>query len=93
METEAMSHTGTLTLGTIDTVKPHWVLLDEPLFKEAVTRERKRSNRSALGMALVLISLPSGGGTQAASMSSLITNALVVVASDLDTLGWFEESR
>ncbi len=87
-----MSHTGTLTLGTIDTVKPHWVLLDEPLFKEAVTRERKRSNRSALGMALVLISLPSGGGTQAASMSSLITNALVVIASDLDTLGWFEES-
>lgn len=92
METEAMSHTGTLTLGTIDTVKPHWVLLDEPLFKEAVTRERKRSNRSALGMALVLISLPSGIGKQAASMNSLITKALVVVASDLDTLGWFEES-
>lgn len=87
-----MSNTGTLTLGTIDTVKPHLLLLDEALFKEAVTRERKRSNRSGLGMALVLISLPSGIGKQAASMNSLITKALVVVASDLDTLGWFEES-
>ena len=87
-----MSNAEVSTHGNVPRVAQQLVLLEEHIFKQVVTRERKRSNRSGLAMALVLISLPNEIDKQEASMSSLITNAFVVVASDLDTLGWFEES-
>lgn len=87
-----MSNVEISTHGNVPRVKQRLALLEEHFFKQVVTRERKRSNRSGLAMALVLVGLPGSVSEQGTTNSNLVTNALAVVASDLDTLGWFEAS-
>jgi lipopolysaccharide/colanic/teichoic acid biosynthesis glycosyltransferase len=62
---------------------------DEPNFKQAITRERKRTERSGLAMVLLLIGLPSSLRKPPASCAA-VTEALSAVQSDIDLLGWFE---
>jgi lipopolysaccharide/colanic/teichoic acid biosynthesis glycosyltransferase len=66
-------------------------LLDEQLFKQAVTRERKRADRSGLAMALFLISLPPTSVLEALD-GAAVAHALAAAASEHDILGWFESS-
>src|SRR6185437_13023400 len=68
-------------------------LLDERLFKQAITRERKRADRSGLAMVLLLVGLPNGSGEQGKADDAVVTNALSAVASEPDIVGWFESSH
>lgn len=68
-------------------------ILDKTLFEQAVTRERKRADRSGFAMVLLLIGLPNGsGGEQETIAGAVVADALSAVASELDILGWFEPS-
>lgn len=77
----------------VDTMELHKVVLDAQSFKQAVTRERKRANRSGLAMAMLVIDLPDVAAKQRNTYANLAINALAVVGSDLDILGWFEPAR
>lgn len=68
-------------------------ILDETLFKQVITRERKRTERSGMAMVLLLIGLPQRSGKQGAADQGVVANALSMVTSDLDILGWCEPSR
>ncbi len=68
-------------------------LLDEQFFKQAITRERKRADRSGLAMALLLIGLPNRPDKQETADDNVVAKALSAVTSELDILGWFESSR
>lgn len=68
------------------------MVLDERLFKQAVTRERKRADRSGLAMALLLVRLPNRSGEQRRADGAVVTNVLSAVTSQPDILGWFESS-
>ncbi len=82
----------TITHTDVDMMGQHPMLLDERLFKQAVTRERKRTDRSGLAMALMLVGLPNRSREQGTADSTVVVNALSVVTSELDILGWFESS-
>jgi len=78
--------------GEGDVTEQCQMLLDERLFKQAVTRERKRADRSGLTMALLLVGLPNRPGKQGTAHAAVVANALSMVASEFDILGWFEPS-
>lgn len=80
---EAVSHEN------IVMTKQHSILLDERFFKQAVTRERKRADRSGLAMVLLLIGLPNSLREPPASCAAVM-EALSAVQMDIDLLGWFE---
>lgn len=82
----------TITHTDVDMMGQHPMLLDERIFKQTVMQERKRADRSGLAMALLLISLPSRSGEQGRADSAVVANALSVIASELDILGWFDSS-
>ncbi|MBX3300773.1 MAG: sugar transferase [Nitrospira sp.] len=67
-------------------------ILDETLFKQMITRERKRTERSGMAMALLLIGFPNRSSEEGSADSTVVANALSTVTSDLDILGWFEPS-
>jgi lipopolysaccharide/colanic/teichoic acid biosynthesis glycosyltransferase len=67
------------------------MLLDERLFKQALTRERKRVNRSGRAMVLLLIGLPNRG-EKGTDDGSFLTTTLSGIAAEHDILGWFESS-
>lgn len=87
-----MKNIEAVSQGTIEMTKQHSPLLDEGLFKQAVTRERKRAERSGLAMVLLLIGLPNKVGEREVANTTRVINALSAVASDLDILGWVEPS-
>lgn len=64
-------------------------ILDETLFKQTITRERKRTERSGMAMVLLLIGLPSSLHEPLASCAAVM-EALSAVQTDIDLLGWFE---
>ncbi|MDF0643882.1 MAG: sugar transferase [Nitrospira sp.] len=68
------------------------MLLDERLFKQSVTRERKRADRSGLTMVLLLVGLPTMSGKQAMAHADVVAKALSTATSEFDILGWFEPS-
>jgi len=68
------------------------LLLFEQSFKQAVTRERKRTDRSGLAMVLLLIGLPNRSQKPGMADATTVANALSVVISEPDILGWFESS-
>jgi len=76
--------------GEVDVKGQCHMLLDERSFKEAVTRERKRADRSGLTMVLLLVSIPSRSGKQGTTHAAVVANALSMVTSEFDILGWFE---
>lgn len=65
-------------------------ILNESDFKQVLTRERKRTERSGMAMALFLIGLPNGSGEQGMADSAVVANALSTITSDLDIVGWCE---
>lgn len=64
--------------------------LDELFFKQAVTRERKRADRSGLAMALLSVGLPNGSVEQGRADGAVVANALSACTSELDIVGWCE---
>lgn len=68
-------------------------ILDETRFKQMITKERKRTERSGMAMALLLIGLPNRSGEQMTADGTVVANALSTVTSDHDIPGWFEPAR
>jgi lipopolysaccharide/colanic/teichoic acid biosynthesis glycosyltransferase len=64
-------------------------IFDEELL-EIVTRERKRTDRSGLSMALLLIGVQDSRRENTLALFAGIDNALSAIKSDIDILGWFE---
>ena len=60
------------------------------LFKDTITRERKRTERSGLAMVMLLIGLQDDRQEGAAELFPEIANALSAIKTDIDVLGWFE---
>ncbi len=71
----------------------HTSIHDERLFKEMVTRERKWTDRSGMVMALLLIGVPNRLSEERTADSDLVANTLLAVISELDILGWLEQSH
>ena len=65
-------------------------IFDEALFKETVTRERKRTDRSGLAMVMLLIGVQDNRREDTSALFAGIANALRAIKSDIDILGWFE---
>lgn len=85
-----MKDEATVTQAEVDMTGQDLMLLDERTFRQAVTRERKRADRSGLAMVLLLVDLPSRSGGQRTADIALVAKALSAVTSELDILGWFE---
>lgn len=88
-----MRNDGIVMDGEFDVTGQCHMLLDERLFKQAVTLERKRADRSGMTMVLLLVALPNRSGMQGAALDASVVNALSTVTSEFDILGWFEPSR
>lgn len=72
----------------VEVVQP---IFDPRLFKDIITRERKRTERSGLAMVMLLIGLQDDHHEDAARLFSEIANALSAIKTDIDVLGWFED--
>lgn len=66
-------------------------IIGEDLFKAAIIRERKRTERSGLAIVLLVIGLENRKGPESSVDWDKITKALLAVWSDIDILGWFEQ--
>ena len=64
-------------------------IFDEELL-EIVTRERKRTDRSGLAMAMLLIGVQDSRRDNTSALFAGIANALSAIKSDIDIVGWFE---
>ena len=65
-------------------------IFDEELFRDTVTRERKRTDRSGLAMVMLLIGVQDSRREDTPALFAGIANALSAIKSDIDILGWFE---
>jgi lipopolysaccharide/colanic/teichoic acid biosynthesis glycosyltransferase len=65
-------------------------IFDEALFRDTVTRERKRTDRSGLAMVMLLIGVLDSRRENTSALFAGIANALSAIKSDIDILGWFE---
>lgn len=88
-EIEPMKDGGIIMRNDSDVSEPCLMLLEEQFFKQAIMRERKRSDRSGLSMVMVLVELPQCSIERKASGDAAVMNALSVLASDAGILGWF----
>lgn len=88
-----MKDEGTIAHEAVDMTGQRPKLLDERLFKQAITRERKRADRSGLAMVLLLVGLPNRSGGQGKADDAVVTNVLSMITSELDIPGWFESSH
>ena len=68
----------------------HQAVFEEGLFRYSITRERKRTERSGLGMVMLLIGLQDIRSEDAQVWFATMANALSAIKSDMDILGWFE---
>jgi len=74
--------------------EPLPLVLNQESFRSAVSRERRRTERSELGIMLVLISV--GESNRKADPSEMeiwkgLADALSAARSEIDMLGWFEQ--
>ena len=65
-------------------------IFDEELFKDTVRRERKRTERSGLAMVMLSIGIQDSRRENSSALIAGIADALSVIKSDIDILGWFE---
>ena len=65
-------------------------IFDERLFRSTITRERRRTERSGLAMAVLLIGLHGDRQEDAAELFVGVADALSAIKSDVDIAGWFE---
>ena len=63
---------------------------DEDLFRDTVTRERRRADRSGLAMAMLLVGVQDSRHENTPALFARIARALAAIRSDIDILGWFE---
>jgi lipopolysaccharide/colanic/teichoic acid biosynthesis glycosyltransferase len=68
-------------------------LLEEGAFREAITRERKRSDRSGRALVLLLVDRRDSVPWNLRAGVSLVTDVLWAMKGDIGTLGWFEEGH
>ena len=66
-------------------------IFDEELFRDTVTRERKRTDRSGLAMVMLLIGVQDSRRENTPALCAGIANTLSAIKSDIDILGWFEQ--
>ena len=66
-------------------------IFDEELFRDTVTRERKRADRSGLAMVMLLIGVQDSRRENTSTLFAGIVNALSAIKSDIDIFGWFEQ--
>ena len=66
-------------------------IFDEELFRDTVTRERKRADRSGLAMVMLLIGVQDSRHENTPALCAGIANTLSAIKSDIDILGWFEQ--
>ena len=64
-------------------------VFDEEIM-EIVTRERKRTDRSGLAMALLLIGVRDSRHKNTSALFAVIADALSAIKSDIDIAGWIE---
>lgn len=69
-------------------VRPH--VISEELFRGALIRERKRTDRSNQPFALLLVDVSDGLGADSSSIWEAAIAALAAVKGETDVLGWFE---
>ena len=65
-------------------------IFDEELFRDTVTRERKRTDRSGLAMVMLLIGVQDSRHENTLALCAGIANTLSAIKSDIDILGWFK---
>jgi lipopolysaccharide/colanic/teichoic acid biosynthesis glycosyltransferase len=75
--------------GGVGTLHP---IFDEDLFKDTVTRERKRTDRSGLAMVMLLIGVEDSRRENKSALFAGIANVLSAIKSDIDIFGWFERA-
>jgi lipopolysaccharide/colanic/teichoic acid biosynthesis glycosyltransferase len=68
-------------------------LVDQVCFRETITRERKRSERSGRAMVLCLISVKTDICQDPVAGLDAVTKAISSIKFDMGTLGWFECGR
>lgn len=68
------------------------LVFDEEIFRDTITRERKRADRSGLAMVMLLVGVQDGRRDNVAALFAEIADALASIKSDIDILGWFEQS-
>jgi lipopolysaccharide/colanic/teichoic acid biosynthesis glycosyltransferase len=68
------------------------MLIDEGLFKQAITRERKRSERSGRALALLLVERKDQALLESPGVS-VVADILRTMKGEIGTLGWFEAGR
>src|SRR6185295_7280577 len=66
-------------------------IFDEELFRDTVTRERKRTDRSGLAIVMLLIGVQDNQHESTLALCAGIADILSAIKSDIDILGWFEQ--
>jgi hypothetical protein len=66
------------------------LVFDEDIFRDTVTRERKRADRSGLAMAMLLIGAQDSLHDNRPALFAGIVDAMAAIKSDIDIVGWFE---
>src|SRR5215831_2606110 len=69
------------------------LVIGEDVFKAAVIRERKLTERSGLAMVLLMIGSEAEKSSDSSAFWEDVSQALLAVKSDIDILGWFERRR
>lgn len=78
------------TLIVRDATTTHRPLFSEWLFKEAVVRERRRTDRSGLAMILLTVRVEKESRTSADAIFGTVVVAMSAVMSEIDILGWIK---
>jgi len=73
--------------------EPIRLVIGEDVFKAAVIRERKLTERSGLAMVLLMIGSEADKNSDSPVFWDDVSQALLAVKSDIDILGWFERRR
>jgi lipopolysaccharide/colanic/teichoic acid biosynthesis glycosyltransferase len=76
-------------MGRVGSLQP---IFDEELFKDTVTRERKRTDRSGLAMVMLLIGVEDSQGENKSAVFAGIATVLSAIKSDIDIFGWFKRA-
>src|SRR5262249_55215412 len=65
-------------------------IFDTRLFRDAITRERKRTERSGLAMVMLLVSLEDRCQEDETNLFHEVAESLSALKTDTDIMGWFE---
>jgi lipopolysaccharide/colanic/teichoic acid biosynthesis glycosyltransferase len=77
----------------VSTISTSYALVDQGCFRETITRERKRSERSGRAMVLLVISVRANTCKDPVAGLDAVAKAVSSIKCDMGTLGWFESGR